>query len=376
MYEWATQVVGMDAYDYNDAGWTAIEDSGTNGATVAGAPERFDITGDSHNFVDADKGKMLTITGITGTDAEIARNGIYRIQQIISSKVVQLDILHGVHEDGLPSGKSGLNWRLWDTTNASHNPPAGTDDWAVFRGTYSDSNKFDVKIRAGAVGDPAGNPSFTLGPYGTWNTTSHDFDGYDTAESPWAGGWWHNALVYRVWASGDKDRIFIYAYSVTNPLSLYFYFGEITPNYPSHDPRPSIMMVGSPDTNDSTRMRIIGYYLTGDVYNGMRWLSHDNSTTVTGYWQIPSVLASNNTNRIADVRRRWSQWSRDLYRFEVLCECRTSLHMEHRGILKNVWASSRDYFNGVIAFGTNLEYLYLVGGIVIPWNGSKVHVQV
>jgi hypothetical protein len=52
LYEFATQICGWTDYDSaNDSKWTAVNASGTNGASVPGYVDRLSTTGDSYDFM-------------------------------------------------------------------------------------------------------------------------------------------------------------------------------------------------------------------------------------------------------------------------------------------------------------------------------------
>ena len=129
IFEFLTQVAGWDVVDAPDAGWTAVKSSGSDGATDATLTDRFISA--SASFVREDVGSLLTITGIASPNEE--KNGIYEITEYVSPTTVILNIKLGVHSDGLPTGLSGLNWRLWRTDSTTAYVP-GYSQTAVVAG--------------------------------------------------------------------------------------------------------------------------------------------------------------------------------------------------------------------------------------------------
>jgi len=379
LYEFATQICGWAAYDNNDAKWTAVNGSGVSGASVVGAVDRFEVTGDAYNFVHAtDAGRYLTITGMTG--ANRFRNGIYRILSVISSKVVVLDIKRGVHEEGIPLAQSGLTWRLWTGIVAGVTLPAAST-WAVMRGAYRvASGNFDILLTAGLAGYL--EPQFTLSPYATWDAGANAWaagpPGPTTQSVTFTVG--YTQKISRVWAVGDQNVIMV-SWIPTNPgygqFVHHFYLGEITPNYPAVDPKPSIIAYGGSNNIDA----VIGAGATGQTggslwtLGGGRMLAADQLTSLPVYLSIPTCLATDGTNRLAGLLNRWSARTKKFYRHEVTALSIAASNNEWRGRLIGLQACGAANVRAM-PFGASLEYLHTFGGIVFPWNGSKSHVQI
>ena len=378
VFEFATQVCGMAANGTGDAKWTNVIASGSNGAVSAGA-DLLDIPA-GHSFTVADKGKYLTLTGMTDiTGPPLAtRDGIYIIADVVSATQVRLDILRSVHEVGLNVGDTGINWRLWDGTSA-HIPPAS--NWAVVRGTYTlappTEPNFDVYIATQtAGGEPSGRPTLTLGPYGTWNGSAWTDARNTSAKAPFDLAL--NAQDIWVWACGDSGRLIVY-YTIRNaPRPYVMYFGDITANYPTQDEHPSVVVNGGCNSFGEIAL---GH---GQVYGANRLselaigLAYDDATT-TAYWAAFPHNFGRTDNYFGDNyldgrQRRWSEFAHNLYRQEIMLVGRTALFQENRGVLRDMWIGGANYQSGT-PFGTDLEYFHYWRGLSMPWNGSKSHRQ-
>ncbi len=210
LVEFATQICGWSLVD-QDTGtrYTATKGTGVNGNSVLATPQQIDITGDAYNFaVGVDEGRYLTITGMPAGFED--RNGIYRIGEVVSAKIVNLEIAFSVHDAGIPHPSGALTWRLW-SNDASDVPAYSAADYAVIRGTGSQGGayNFDVKITSQAT--DAGFPQFEIGPFpaspwvaggpGSWTDAKHT-SAYDL----WLSNSQDNMRVY---AAGDADRIVV-----------------------------------------------------------------------------------------------------------------------------------------------------------------------
>ena len=109
----------------------------------------------------------------------------------------------------------------------------------------------------------------------------------------------------------------------------------------------------------------------GTLNGGGRWLDETDLGEVTGYLSFAHCSPSTNANWVSGGNRKWSQYSRNLYRQELMCETRVTSHMEHRGVLRGCWATARDYYT-LTPYGTMGEYLNIISGLSIKWNGSRV----
>lgn len=384
LVEWLTQVVGWTLRDEDptDSSWTDVEASGSgDGATTANA-DQVDMSGSSKTDWDSDdRGKYVTITGITGTDAEVEKNGIYRILDVLAGNVLVLDIKRGVHEDGLPNGKS-FSWRLWDGTAPYIPDPS---KFAVVRAAYSHTPSepnLDIRLLTTATGGAySGFPSIAIGPFGTWDNGTHDWDDdrNTSQKNPVTTGASTIVDTY-VWAFGTDDHAVICYWNHTNNIPNFIYLGELAVDDTSVDTNPGVFVYGGAGSATSTVWpNMMGYGNGGQLEDAGRGMSAlpDDDTEVTYYLQVPSIAADVNEHVLGSGSQRVSSWSRYLYRIEIELECRTSGHMEHRGELKNCWMTSKANQN-LMSFGDGPApdfYLHLFGGFAVTWNGSSIHVQ-
>jgi len=371
LVEFLTQVVGMTLFDSKtgDGGWTATIATGSAGASVVGEVAQFDMTGDARSWTSSDIGRYITITGMSVP----ARDGIYRIKKIISTKIIELDIRFGVHEDGIPLAESGVSWRLWEGSS-SYRPPVSS--WAVVQGDYKGSGlsgNWHTKIESSNW--PQDIPWISIGPWATWNAGTDAWS--DSRNTTSKAIYRDPGTAFSVFAVADTNRAIISWFCRTTNYWGIMYFGEFTANYPvGTDPKPAMVWSGMVDR---TTYYALGYNCDNDANapkNGMRALSSDDTTVLTYFPEIPSIVPYDGSSavRIRGVLRRWSQFSRKFYRFEIPIMASTAGRFERRGVLKDVWIGGQDYVKAM-PFGASREYLHLISGISIPWNGSKVHVQ-
>lgn len=368
LVEWATQVLGWTLHDNNNAGWSSVAGSGADAATTTNANE-LDFSGSAYTLTSGDVGSYVTMLGNVGwSAAEKETIGIYRIIRVdAAAEIAYLDIKRGVHENGLPLSKSGVSFRIWSPS--THYPTNGT--WAVLRTAYTHTPaepNMDFHITSntsyGAV---------VMGPFGTWNSTSH---AWDDSRNTVSYNWGYGTAARNVWAFGDesnKDNLTVVARAANDNRASYLYLGAITPTAGTTiDTNPGVILAGY---NDYVALPTWGYNAQGTFRSGGRWMAYNsggNDVSVTGYPMGPGIATGVGDN-LYYRNREWSQWSRSIYRIEIMLQCRTASHFEVRGVPQNVWFSN--FYEAATPFGTSLEYLHTKGGVSIPWNGSKVHVQ-
>jgi hypothetical protein len=372
LVEFCTQIVGMSLLDsaVTAGSWTATITTGTDGASVVGQPAQLSAPSRSGGWTTTDIGRYITLTGMS----DPSKNGIYRISGIISSSVVVLDIKFCVHEDGIPVSQTGLNWRLWDGTS-SYRPAAASGNWAVLVGTYSDATTFHVKIDAST--DAQRMPSLSIGPWATWNAGSHVWsDSRNTTARAVAG--YNGGSYARMFAVGDTNRVMFGYYCPGSNVYGLEYFGEFTPAYGTVvDPKPACTISGGGSSSTPDYVVGAGRNTGSDGFaNGTRFLSANSTTVISGTLEVPTCTSydGSSVNSFKGWQRRWSMWSRKLYRFEILLSSLTAGYYERRGTLNGMWATGQDYMRAM-PFGSLREYLHWGYGIVMHWNGSKVHFQ-
>ena len=372
LVEWLTQLCGWTVVQAVAGNWTNVVASGSAGVSVAGQPNRFDI-GSGYTFVAAnDVGAYLTITGFTGTRVT-TRNGIYRIRRVISATVVELEVECSVHEDGFPSGLTGLAWRLWRPAAAY--VPTSTDV-IVLKGRGTTGAGYDFHLHINVRATNSYFPELRMSPWASWvpgpgwsdlrYTSALGIDNYSNSLL--------NTDRVRVWAAGDADRAVLMMRVEDDYFAWHFiYLGEIDPKDAVNDPRPCVLWAGSNagvlGVGDDLST-LIGYGSVGTVLSGGRWLAFDGTTTVTGYALIACVPSSADAAVVANTEQQWNEPTRARHRQPILCECRTSGFMEVRGALRRIWATTRDT-PCLAALGVNGEFLHVRGGILMPWCNTK-----
>jgi len=373
LVEWLTQICGWTIVDNVSGNWTPVAASGTAGVSVASYPHRFDIGAAAYNFTSADIGSFLTITGVVAARFT-TRNGIYKIRNVVSSKIVELDSAHSVHEDGFPSGLTGLSWRLWSAVAAY--VPTSTNV-IVLGGTGTNGSPYTFHLHITVRATNSYFPEFRMSPFASWNSGTHSWNDSRYTSALGVDNW-NSSLdttdSVRVWAAGDSDRVVIMMRVEDNYYSWHMiYLGEIDPKVPAEDPYPCIIWTGSnrytvlPSGGNTT---LIGYGSDSSIVSGGRWLAADDLTTVTGYAMILQSPSSADANWISDTVRWWGERTRARYRQPIICESRTTNFMELRGTLRRVWATARDTPR-LLNVGINGEFLHVFGGILFPWCNSK-----
>jgi hypothetical protein len=373
--EFATQVLGWTLHDNNDANWSSVVASGADIATTAN-PNELDFSGAVYTLTSADEGRYVTMLGNAGWSAgEKETIGIYRILKVnVAAQIAYLDILRGVHENGLPASKTSVSYRLWSSTTV---PAANT--WAVIRTAYLHTPaepNMDVKITCGT--GVTAYPLLAMGPFGTWNSTSHAWNDTRNTTNLVFGANGSFGAYANVWAFGDEtdnDHFVVLVRDTYNASqTMMAYIGAITPTAgTTTDPNPGVLIHGY-GTYSAINW---GYGSSGQISAGGRMMAYNggsNNVEVAAYIMGPATVpnGAGSTNHFTG-NRMWSQWSKGVYRIEPMLQCRTTGHMEARGVPKSLRLSG--FYQALIPFGTSMEYLHFNGGLSIPWNGSKVHVQ-
>lgn len=366
LHEFMVYILGWTAVQNDDANYTAVSGSGSSGATTTN-PDEFDLSSDAYTVTTADQDRYITITGFTAGNA--VYNGIYRILRVdTTAEILYLDIKRGVHENGLPASLTGISFRIWDPSLHPAN-----SKYAVVRTAYTHTPtepNFDFRILTNTVTHYA--PKGALGPFGTWSTGAWS-DSRNTADRDFETTATHYGSY--IWAWGDDTHCVVgWRCDEYNSTELQFlHLGEITPAAGTGtDTNPAVMWLGS-----STVEAIgpgSGAQLPDTCYM-MAYAGGSNNVEVAAYLLAPTnVVGAAGTDHLFMQSRSRSEWSRNLYRTDIMVQSRTASHREMRGTLQNTWFTSPKY-PFVTPFGSSKEYLHLAAGIVIPWNGSKTHVQ-
>jgi hypothetical protein len=372
LVEFATQVLGWALYDDDDAGWTSVVDSGADLATTTNADE-LDFSGAAHTLVAGDAGRYVTMLGNAGwSAAEKEMIGVYKILWVnTTAQIAHVDIKRGIHENGLPLSKSSITYRLWHPGDGDI---PGNTKFAILRTQYLHTPaepNLDVKVESAAVNTQ--QPFVAIGPFGTWDNVGHAWVGSrnTTDRQPWASG----STKLRVWAFGDEtdnDHFVVMVYDMINNEIIAYSLGAITPTAGTGtDTNPGIILTG----NNPHNSQAWGLSAPGNIPSGARWMAYNSGADdveTTGYLMGPSAMVGIGVHFFTG-NRLYSQWSRNIYRIEPMLQGRTASHMEARGVPKSLWLSG--LYQALTPFGASPYYLHFNGGLSIPWNGSKVHVQ-
>lgn len=373
--EFATQVLGWTYRDNDDAGFAATTAAAADLATHASDPAILDFNGAAYVLTGSEVGWIVTVLGNVGwSAAEKQMIGMYEIISVdTTAKTARVDIKRGVHEDGLPLSKGSVTYRLWDPTTDI----PGNSANAVLRTQYlhAPNDDFDVQIQTDASG--IDHPFVSIGPFGTWVIASGWSDSRNTTLKQPHGAQERN---YRIWAFGDEtdnDHFFIGIQGIERNEFNWYYVGAITPTAGTViDTHPGVIAAGM--AGDQTQ--VLGPGSPVDAYSSWRWMAYNggsNDVTATGVWMAP-VEISDDASHLFMLNQKWSQWSHGIYRFEIMLHSITASHREARGVPKSIRYGGK--IQNLTPFGpgptpaTNY-FLHLGGGLSIPWNGSKVHVQ-
>lgn len=395
MYQ-TLRVSGWSVIDSSGSAWTSYKGTGSSGKTVLNEKAKFDTSVDaSYVFTTADVGRYITIYGLTAPYEHI--NGTWQILKVISDYVIELDILRGVHDSGLPNNPivTGLTWEVWaaDTTDC----PA-TNDWIVARGTGVERAapyNFDVHIRVTAVGSDAGStynscfPAFIVGPYGNWNAVSHDWDDlrHTTEKATGGSGFTREVDGILVFCCVDTDNFAVVIREVAGYNTTvwdYINVGEFEPlAVEALDPRPIAITSGSNywRTDGGRDASALGYGLDtdGQLYNGVRYLKWpDEVDTATAYiyWDgiQPYVGTLGAATAVIGGEHRLKDPVNDRIYYQKLAigNLENSAGAgEYRGFLKKFKYVSHTYYQ--IVHGTNSAELALGTGISMKWHGATIH---
>jgi len=374
MFEFATQILGWDGYDDNDVGWTSVQGSGVDAATHVSDPSILDFSGSAYTLTAANVGSIVTMLGNAGwSDSEKETIGMYKIIYVdAATEYAYLDIKRGVHEDGLPLGKSSVGWRIWDDTDT---PATGT--WGVIRSQYLHAPaepNMDVLITEGNGDDD--NPFVAIGPFGTWDGVGNSWaDSRNTTNrTPYTSGS-TDRYIFAYGDETDNDHFVVGVYDRTMNRLVLYYIGAIDPTAGTlTDTNPGVIVAGSNSDDEPA----LGNGNDSDIDIGGRMMAYNgggNDVEIAPTYLIVPSVCPRDANSIFDNNLMWSSWSGSRYRIEIMLQSQTAGHMEARGVLKSLWMGGGLYSN-LIPFGTTPDFfLHLNGGLSMPWNGSEVHVQ-
>jgi hypothetical protein len=343
------------------------------GQSVLDQKKQFDIGASTYNFDAAtDTGAYLTLTGLT------EHNGIYRINRVISSKVVELDTNFSVSDAGIVENQVDVAWRLWRPT-ATYCPVA--NDVAVLGGLGTTGGGFPFHLHMNVRATNSYFPEFILSPFASWNAGTHAWTDSKRISAKGIDNW-NNSVINvdncRVFAAGDADRMVIMLRMEDDYYAWHFiYLGEIDTSYPVLDTRPCVVVLGSNRGNATAAGDNVTLFGTGadsSIYSGALWLAHDDVTSIAGRMMYYHCPVNADSNYYAGKYRVFSQINRQRYLQQIVCESLTSGYMEIRGALRRVWLTTQDD-NRFMVLGNSGNFAHIVGGVVLPWNASPIYYQ-
>jgi hypothetical protein len=187
----------------------------------------------------------------------------------------------------------------------------------------------------------------------------------------------------RIWAQADDNRAVIHwqsngAYDGPSNGAGMIYLGEVAVPDLAVDTNPGV--VCNSYIPGTSLWQLFGPESTTPYQrfgSNFYWLSH-YGVSVQGYAQVPACVWYTNSgglNATGGASRRISAWSRYIYRLNISLECAVSGNEEVRGVLKGAWYGGRN-LPYAMPFGSSKEFIHLIGGLSVPWNGSDVHVSV
>jgi hypothetical protein len=376
LYVMSTEHWGHTDFDNDTNGrWESFKkDESVNLAqTVSGQPARLDIDTSTYTFAEGvDEGRLISIKGFTG--AFVDRDGIYRIQKVLTSKIVILETQFGSHDAGLPYPATGLSWKLWEED--SSDVPAG-NDWCVLQGTGLNNGGYNYQFKMTVQTSNSYFPTFEVGPFATWNAGSDAWTGkYTTAR-----GFINNSssLVNvdqcRVWAVGAADGFIMFTRMLDDNESWHLtYIGELDVVDDTVDPNAVILWQGSNMSADIDNVIGAGLNTSNDIYDGGRGLAHNESTTLDYYMELDHVTALSDVNLYSGFHRSKSDRTYRTNRTQIMATSRTASFHEERGILRRVYAGNQNLHRGNL-YARNGALAHIFGGFLKFHNGSGIHEQ-
>lgn len=370
LFLWLTKVIGWSNLETSGSKWDSAQLGPlTDGATHASNIRRFSSA--TGGFISAMEGAFLLIKptaapATAGGFADPTKNGFYRINRVYDTNTIDVDVLQGVHTDGLPLSESGLNFEVHDFQPSSELPSDG--DYFVVRGVGTGGN-FDAKFTED-YGVNYAPTRIILSPFGDWvagapgsfspGTRITDESRLD--HQPFADRAW-------IWAVGDLTQMIVWvryfntAYSAQD--SQFIYLGDITPFHPVQDTNPVVVvnatLGGSLDEISAIRA------------SSTKMLGADDTTSITPKLIYSSEHANSAAGWHSGSREDRSYHSGRYARTPLIVYSNTVGNIEIRGQYKNL---DHGHFNGPrgpVPFGTSRDRIRFFTQCSAPWNGSKIN---
>lgn len=367
IWNWLVKVCGWEDIEKSGGRWDNSQLTGTDGATDASDPTLF--TSATGGFDSTMAGSQLLVCPTSppapsGGFLDPTRNGFYFIRAVLDSNTLQLDQWRGVHTDGLPLNESGLNFEIVRFRNHSTYAPV-QDDYAVIRGTGSNTNQFDLKIE-----EKSNNYRryfFQLSPFADWTTGEFDPSTRLTSESNIEGGF--NADYAKVFGVADQSHAFIFIRKYNsgggtegNPIVIYM--GEIDAFNPIYDTRPFVLGLHESDNGN----------MLNSLDTTLFALGADDTTAINSSVGFVSYTPYNFVNALTGFGRARSDFSGRFVQTPLFIFEHNVGFPEIRGTMKNWYLGHNDGGSDTVIiypFGTGLNKLR-INNTVIDWNGSRV----
>jgi hypothetical protein len=340
-----TEIAVLAGRGTTGAGLSSGTRSGSLSISQSGSISTLTDTGAS--FQASDIGKSITVSGSGG-----GNDGTFVITTYLSTTQIQY-------------------------TNAGGSTQGFTGTWAI-------SYIFHVYFRVNTWGYGFGE--MRVSPFAAWDPGTHNWKvgdlrytsalGPNTPTNPI-----DNPDTILMWAEADSDHFTLCllvlnttGYPKTCPM-LYA-AGEMDAFYPEFDPRPCFLWMGNDGGYSAYNVYfnpIIGLGSANghfSFYYAVRALASDDVTTLTYYTTFTHCMASSDWNILYGQRRKFSEFSGDLYRMPIMLESRTAGNMELRGSLRSAWACGTG-LPLMYPQGINGEFLHVLRGFMIPWNGAR-----
>jgi hypothetical protein len=376
IYLWTTRVLGWVDHDKVGTKWDdIILGPITDGATHASNPKRFSSA--TGGFTTAMEGQYLLVhptaaPASAGGFTDPQYNGFYKINRAYDGgNDIDVEIVNGVHHDGLPLSETGLRFIVVDLTSSSKLP--ATTDWFVIRGTGIGGD-FDVRFREST--SPAYSPHLIqASPFADWDNVGHAWSPSTRITGEVQVEHSSNDDRAWVWAVGDLTHFVIFAkYRTSSDIAVIdtdmMYVGDITAFHPADDLRPVVCACGRSSWNvsDKPNFHELNFWNNEGHF---RMLSGDDATPSTGYLVHPSQHANTDASMLSPVLVDRSRWSGRFVRAPLILANYSSGTEEIRGSLKSIELGHLYGPPTCTPFGASLDRLRLAQ-CSISWNGSRV----
>jgi hypothetical protein len=368
LYLWLIKVVGWASVDTQGSRWNDPKEAQTDGATDASLPYKF--TSATADFVtNCIVGDHLLVCptaapATAGGFTDATRNGFYRIDQIIDANTVYVDTWSGVDTDGLPLGESGLNFEVHRFTDPSNTLPQNDDFW-VARGTGTGGD-FDLYCLNNSIGN-YGYAKFSISPWDDWDAGAH---AWKTPARYTTETYINNSPHTDIcWCYGfaDLTQAFFYykgfGFGFDSQWPQYWYFGDIEPFNASDDPRPVVLIYGSP--GNTTLENQLNY-----MQSNVRMIGPDLNVVDSGKLIRVTYYNGSSTGILTQPVRNRSYYSGKLIQLPLLVGYNGAGQTELRGRLKNVYNTNTYGARFMTPIGDTLDAMKF-GDLTFPWNGSK-----